>query len=165
MKNNESILSKWKPVIPCPKILSKAQGPVSICRCHLTIMGIPITKKRQCHGSLIFITGISVLGNDSLYIDTGPWFISSNTDAPSTPKQTMHFALSYTIWYLWLLVMISGWNGGLPNQYWAISNKRGFTESIRAIWKLSIWHVSLKCAWVLSTYHAASPIQEYLLQK
>ena len=54
-------------------IPSKIQGAVSIWKCYLTSIGIPIIKIRQFRDHFIFNMGIPIPGKGSLYIETGPW--------------------------------------------------------------------------------------------
>ena len=49
-------------------------GAVSIQRCRLTSIGIPMLKIRRSHDRLIFNMGIPILGKDGLYIETGSCF-------------------------------------------------------------------------------------------
>ena len=49
-------------------------GAVSIERCRLTNIGIPVFKIRRSRDRLIFNMGIPIPGKDSLHIDTGPWW-------------------------------------------------------------------------------------------
>ena len=48
-------------------------GAVSIKRCRLTSIEIPMLKIRHSHDRLIFNMGISITRKDGLYIETGPW--------------------------------------------------------------------------------------------
>ena len=41
-------------------------------------IGIPMLKIRRSHDRLMFNMGITIPGKDGLYIETGPWFFSSN---------------------------------------------------------------------------------------
>ena len=49
-------------------------GAVSILRCCLTNIGIPMLKIRRSPDRLIVNKGIPMLGKDGLYIETGSWF-------------------------------------------------------------------------------------------
>ena len=48
-------------------------GAVSILRCRLTRMGIPMLKIKQSPDRLIFDIEIPIPGKDGLCIETGPW--------------------------------------------------------------------------------------------
>ena len=49
-------------------------GAVSIKRCPLTSIGIPMMNIRLSCDLLIFSMGIPIPGKDGLYIETWPWF-------------------------------------------------------------------------------------------
>ena len=58
---------------------SSTQRAVSILRCRLTNIGIPMLKIRRSCDRLIFNMGIPIPGKDSLYIETGPWCWMGNS--------------------------------------------------------------------------------------
>ena len=58
--SSESVLDSWR------------LGAVSIKRCCLTSIGIPMLKIRLSHDCVIFNMGIPTPGKDGLYIETGP---------------------------------------------------------------------------------------------
>ena len=47
-------------------------GAVSIWRCRITSIGIPMLKIRRSHECLIFNMGIPIPGKDGFYIEAGP---------------------------------------------------------------------------------------------
>ena len=54
-------------------IYAAGGGGVSIWRCRLTSIGIPMLKIRRSCDCLIFHMGIPISWKDSLYIETGSW--------------------------------------------------------------------------------------------
>ena len=61
--------------------LLRHPGGVSIWRCRLTSIRIPILKIRRSRDRLIFNLGIPIPKIDGVYIETGPW--SSHSDRES----------------------------------------------------------------------------------
>ena len=56
-----------------PWLLWDKLGTVSIWRCRLTSIGIPMLKIRRSRDHLIFNIGIPIPKKDGLYIESGPW--------------------------------------------------------------------------------------------
>ena len=62
--------------INCGRVVyyQRGQGAISIWRCPLTSIGIPMLKIRWSRDHLIFNMGIPIHGQDGIYIETGPLF-------------------------------------------------------------------------------------------
>ena len=57
--------------------LSSHLGAVSILRCRLSSIGIPMLKIRRFRDRLIFNMGIPIPGKDGIYNETGPSFLDA----------------------------------------------------------------------------------------
>ena len=86
----------------------RALGAVSIERCHLISIGIPMLKIRWSHDRPIFDMGIPIPGKDGLYIETDPRSLLSHpindlllcSTNPSLKNQlTHHQSVHYRNWY------------------------------------------------------------------
>ena len=58
----------------CVLVIFWKLGGISIQRCHLTSIGIPMLKIRRSRDRFIFNMEIPIPGKDGLYIEMEPWF-------------------------------------------------------------------------------------------
>ena len=72
----DTFLCMWLLIHAVVKLIDVSKtgyrGAVSMQRCRLTSIGIPMLKIRRSRDRLIFNMGIPISGKDGLYIETGP---------------------------------------------------------------------------------------------